>query len=98
MKNDAVIEIFAALALKSRLKVFKAVVKAGEAGTTPSQILEIVKDMPRNTLSFHLAVLERAGLCASVKSGKQVFYAAKPKAVRKAVKFLMKECGGDLPD
>lgn len=91
MKAEEAACIFNALGQKSRLKIFKLMMKAGEQGLTPTQIIESLGEMPRNTLSFHLNALTQAGLCVSERAGRQIIYKAKDKTFKKAVKFLQKD-------
>lgn len=91
MKAEEAAAVFNALGQKSRLKIFKLLTKAGERGLTPTQIIEALGEMPRNTLSFHLSALAQAGLCASERAGRQIVYKAKDKTFKKAVKTLQKD-------
>ena len=44
------------------------------------------------TMSAHLAILSRAGLITSVKTGRQIIYNAEPAAVRDLALFLVHDC------
>lgn len=83
MKAEEAAAVFNALGQKSRLKIFKLMTKAGEQGLTPTQIIESLGEMPRNTLSFHLNALAQAGLCVSERLGRQIIYKAKDKTFKK---------------
>jgi ArsR family transcriptional regulator len=48
--------------------------------------------VPHNTLSFHLSHLERAGLVASKRNGRQVIYVAKIDALQSLGQFLLANC------
>ena len=47
------IEVLLALGQESRLNIFRMIVQRGEAGLTPSQLIEKL-GIPNATLSFHL--------------------------------------------
>lgn len=49
------------LAQESRLKVFRLLIRAGSDGMAAGDIAKAV-GIPKNTLSFHLAILARANL------------------------------------
>lgn len=93
MQIEKYVTIFEALAQASRLKIFRLLVKAGPDGICPCELAEHLK-MPRNTLSFHLALLTQAGLCCSERKGKNLFYRAQCSAVADAAEFLLKDCCG----
>lgn len=91
MKTEKYVTIFEALAQPSRLKIFRLLVKAGEKGVCPCELAGKLQ-IPRNTLSFHLALLAQAGLCVSERKGKNLFYRAQCEAVIHAAEFLLKDC------
>ena len=93
MKIEKYVTVFEALAQASRLKIFRLLVKAGGNGICPCVLAERLK-MPRNTLSFHLALLTQAGLCRAERKGKNLFYRAQCGAVSAAAEFLLKDCCG----
>ncbi|MGE6212562.1 ArsR/SmtB family transcription factor, partial [Comamonas aquatica] len=59
MKEDNVIRSLSALAHEARLRVFRALVVAGQKGLTPSALAEQLGVAP-NALSFHLKELAHA--------------------------------------
>ncbi len=92
MKLDKICNVFDALSNESRLKIFLILVENANTGITPTEISEKLKGMPRNTLSFHLALLTNANLCSSKKEGKQVIYKPNCDAIRIIASFLLKDC------
>ena len=80
MQETDVIRSLAALAQEVRLRVFRALVVAGQEGLTPGGLSEQLGIAP-NTLSFHLKELTHAGLrrlerrqsklSAAVRAGRQ---------------------------
>lgn len=83
--------IFNALAQPARVKIFRLLVQAGAEGICPCKLAQKLK-MPRNTLSFHLALLSRAGLCKARREGKNLFYRSCCSTVVKAAEFLLNDC------
>ncbi len=89
----------AALALSSlsqetRLKAFKMLVRAGFDGMLAGEVSKKM-DVPQNTMSFHLAHLEKNKLIKKSKSGRCITYTANFKAMEGLIKFLFKNCCED---
>ena len=91
MKSKDVINIFNALSQETRLKIFLFMVKNSEKGVCPCKIAEKLK-IPRNTLSFHLALLTRANLCTFVKEGKNLIYKPNCAEIKNVMDYLQKDC------
>jgi len=85
------IQVMSALAQPTRLEVFTHLARARPDGLTAGALADRV-GTPANTMSVHLAILSRAGLVSSVKSGRNVTYKAEPDAVRDLALFLMHDC------
>lgn len=81
------LEIMSALAQPTRLAVFRTLVSAPPDGMAAGAIAEALGSLA-STMSAHLAILQRAGVVSSVKSGRSVVYKAKPKAVTELAAFL----------
>lgn len=94
MKSTQIIAALEALAQESRLAIFRALVKAGPPGLTPSIMSERL-DLPAPTLSFHLAQLRHAGLIAATRTGRSLTYVADYGAMRGVVDFLTENCCAD---
>ncbi len=87
-----IIKTFEALSQESRLKIFRIMVEHSKDGITPTEIIKIMGNIPKNTLSFHLNVLTNANLCSFEKQGKSLIYKPNCKLIKKAAKFLLKDC------
>lgn len=91
-------EALAALGHEARLAIFRALVRAGDAGLPVHQIQERLGGMPRSTLAHHLQMLVQAGLVAQRKVGAEVMNHAEFAAVRALVAYLSEECCADACD
>ena len=85
------IGIMSALAQPTRLAVFTLLARAGAEGMTAGMLAEKT-GTPANTMSAHLTILSQAGLVASRRAGRNIFYRALPDAVRQLTVFLIKDC------
>ena len=83
---------FDALGNDTRLKIFQLLVKNSKTGLNQGALAELMGNMPRTTLAFHLSLLENAGLCASEKIGKSVYYKPNCLLVRHMACFLLADC------
>lgn len=92
-----------ALAQESRLAIFRLLVVAGPEGLAAGEIAARCRLAPA-TLSFHVAMLKRAGLVRAERRGRHIIYGADYTAMGALMKFLTENCcGGDegacaLPD
>ena len=91
METERVLDALAALAQRSRLAVFKLLVKAGPAGLAAGAIGEKL-ELPPATLSFHLAHLARAGLVHHRQEGRFVIYSASFENMNALVGYLTENC------
>ncbi|MCX2524243.1 ArsR/SmtB family transcription factor [Larsenimonas rhizosphaerae] len=94
--NDAV-PLFAALAQPTRLAAFRLLVTHLPAGLPAGDIARRL-DVPHNTMSSHLAVLERAGLVSSQRQSRLMIYQARLERVNDMIDFLARDCCGGHPD
>lgn len=88
--EDAVIAL-GALAQDSRLAIYRLLVKRGPDGYSPTDLVEKI-DIPAPTLSFHLKELQRAGLIASRREGRFLYYSANFERMRELIGFLTEKC------
>jgi ArsR family transcriptional regulator, arsenate/arsenite/antimonite-responsive transcriptional repressor len=86
-----------ALSQPTRLSVFRLLVREGPAGLPAGEVAARLGVQPA-TLSFHLAQLERAGLLAARRQGRQILYAADFQAMRRLVGFLLDDCCHGHPE
>ena len=80
-----------ALAHEKRLTLFRELVKAGPDGLAAGVIASRL-ETPANTLSFHLNHLKQAGLIASRRESRQIFYSANYASMQKLLDYLYDDC------
>ena len=91
MEATAAVERLSALAQETRLELFRRLVRRGPEGVAAGEIA-VELGIPKPTLSFHLAALERAGLVRSERRGRSILYAADYRAMGELVGFLYENC------
>lgn len=98
MMEFEAIRSLAALAQEVRLRVFRALVVAGNEGLTPSALAEQL-GVASNTLSFHLKELVHAGLISQERQGRNLIYRASFAAMNELLGYLTENCcdGAECP-
>ncbi|KRD18636.1 ArsR family transcriptional regulator [Acidovorax sp. Root275] len=91
MQETEVIRSLAALAQEVRLRVFRALVVAGQEGLTPGALSEQLGIAP-NTLSFHLKELTHAGLVSQERQGRNLIYRASFATMNDLLAYLTENC------
>ena len=91
MQETDVVRSLAALAQEVRLRVFRALVVAGQEGLTPGILSEQLGIAP-NTLSFHLKELAHAGLVTQERQGRNLIYRAAYQAMNALLAYLTENC------
>jgi predicted transcriptional regulator len=91
MEDKYVINALAALAQRSRLRIFRALVVKGNEGLTPALLAEMM-GMPANTLSFHLKELMHADLISQERSGRNLIYRAQYDRMNAVLAYLSENC------
>ena len=91
MEEQTVLKTLTALSQAHRLRVFRALVVAGQAGLTPGQIAE-AQQIPAATLSFHLKELVQAGLLTQERQGRSLIYRADFAQMNALLAFLTENC------
>ncbi len=91
MEEQSVLKALTALSQAHRLRVFRALVVAGQAGLTPGQIAE-AQQRPAATLSFHLKELVQAGLLTQERQGRSLIYRADFAQMNALLAFLTENC------
>ncbi|WOO33892.1 metalloregulator ArsR/SmtB family transcription factor [Diaphorobacter limosus] len=91
MEEQTVLKALTALSQAHRLRVFRALVVAGQAGLTPGQIAE-AQQIPAATLSFHLKELVQAGLLTQERQGRSLIYRADFAQMNALLTFLTENC------
>lgn len=97
MESPAAIDALAALAQPTRLAAFRLLVQSGPAGLAAGVVAGEL-GVPQNTLSTHLAILERAGLVASQRRSRSIVYRPVLERVRELTGFLVRDCCGGRPE
>jgi len=72
-------------------------VRAGAPGLAAGDIAATL-DIPHNTLSTHLAILNRASLLRSARQGRSVIYSVDFEGTRALLGFLLEECCRGAPE
>lgn len=90
-------DVLGALALESRIAVFRLLVRAGPGGVRAGDIADAV-GAHASTLSANLAVLSRAGLIAGRREGRAIYYRAEYGRMRELIDFLLEDCCNGAPE
>ena len=72
-------------------------VQAGATGLPAGEIARRL-DMLPNSLSSHLAILDKAGLIHARREGRSIIYTADYGAMQGLLGFLMEDCCGGAPE
>ncbi|MDR7097418.1 ArsR/SmtB family transcription factor [Hydrogenophaga laconesensis] len=91
MNEENVVQSLAALAHEHRLRVFRALVVAGEEGLTPGVMTERL-DVAATKLSFHLKELANAGLVTQQRDGRNLIYRAAYVHMNGLLAYLTENC------
>lgn len=91
MDGSTAADAFGALAQETRLRAFRRIVRAGDAGVAAGALARAL-DVPHNTLSAHLAVLARAGLVRAEKRGRHMVYRVDAAGTRAMLGVLAAAC------
>ena len=97
MNTEQAVEALSALAHRSRLAVFRLLVRAGPEGMAAGEIARETGAFP-NTLSTHLTILDHAGLIRSRRDGRSIIYSAAYDGMRDLLGFLMDDCCAGRPE
>jgi DNA-binding transcriptional ArsR family regulator len=96
MDSSAAILALAALAQPTRLDVFRMLVAREPEGLAAGDIAKELA-VPHNTMSSHLAILERAALVSSQRQGRSIVYRANLATLQAVMLFLLQDCCGGEP-
>lgn len=91
MNEDTAVTALSALANDSRLRLLKALVRAGPDGLPAGQIAIAIEATPSRT-SFHLAALTEAGLVNSTRVARNVIYRVDFSSMGALIKYLLHDC------
>ena len=91
MEENEIVRSLAALAQPVRLRIFRSLVVAGEAGLTPGVLAESL-DVPATSRSFHLKELVHSGLVSQERQGRNLVYRAAYAQMNDLLGFLTQNC------
>ena len=91
MDIDQATTAFGALSQETRLRVFRLLVKHGQAGAAAGTLSEAL-GIPHNTLSFHLSHMSNAGLVLSRRAGRSIIYSANFELITGLIRFMVEDC------
>ena len=93
MEKKDVLSALSALSQETRLDIFRLLIQAGPEGCAAGVIAERL-GVPPNTLSFHLAQLNHAGLIVQRRESRSIIYSADYGRMNSLMGFLMENCCG----
>ena len=96
MDTKSAVAAFDALSHETRLAVFRALVRAGPQGLAAGDVADQLGVL-QNTMSAHLAKLQRADVIDSERNGRQIIYRPRFDSIRDLVLFLMEDCCRGMP-
>ena len=88
-------DALAALGNRSRLRIFKLLVRAGRDGANIGTIQRML-GIPATTLGHHLGTLTKAGLVDQERRSREVICTANYKAVSDVLEYVREECCAGL--
>lgn len=91
MKLDDAAAHLEAVGNPTRLKIYRALIRAGGAGLAVGRLQEKLKIAP-STLSHHIKTLVVVGLITQVREGTTLVCHANYEVMRELVGFLVAEC------
>jgi ArsR family transcriptional regulator len=97
MELTVAIDALAALAQATRLDAFRLLMTHEPHGLPAGEVARRL-DVPPNTMSTHLAVLQRAGLISAERHSRSIVYRAELDQVREVTAFLVNDCCGGRPE
>lgn len=83
---------FDALSQETRLQVLNLLAKSAQKGGLPAGEISEVMGVPQNTLSFHMAQLESAGLVKRRRQGRYIIYSINPQGMKELLQYMLKNC------
>jgi ArsR family transcriptional regulator, arsenate/arsenite/antimonite-responsive transcriptional repressor len=90
-REQAAADALAALGNRTRLRVFKLLVRAGPQGTNIGTVQRML-GIPATTLGHHLGTLAAAGLVNQDRRGREVICTANYRAVGDVLAYVREEC------
>lgn len=90
-REQAAADALAALGNRTRLRLFKLLVRAGPEGTNIGTLQRLL-GIPATTLGHHLGTLTAAGLVGQERRGREVICTVNFKAVGDVLAYVREEC------
>jgi arsenate reductase len=90
--TDAAVVLFDCLSQPTRLDAYRLLARYRPFGLSAGDIARLLA-VPHNTMSSHLAYLERAGLVASRREGRSIIYAARTAPLAGLLNTMLAEVG-----
>lgn len=97
MDINETVKALAALSQESRLLAFRLLVRCGHEGMAAGRIATTL-DIPHNTLSSHLSIMQNAGLLKSRRQSRSIIYSIDFDGTRELLSFLMEDCCQGHPE
>ena len=97
MDEVQTIASLAALAQTTRLDAFRLLVRNEPDGLPAGEVASAL-GAPHNTMSSHLAILQRAGLVKSERHSRSIVYRADLDRLREVMLFLVEDCCQGRPE
>jgi ArsR family transcriptional regulator len=91
------IAALSALAQTTRLEAFRHLVRNLPHGLAAGDLARLL-EVPQNTLSSHLAILQHAGLVHSERDSRSIIYRANLDRLRDLTLFMLKDCCEGRPE
>jgi len=97
METKQALDAFSALSQETRLGVLRHLIRALPGSVAAGDLARDL-DVPASTMSTHLAILNRAGLVTSERSGRVISYQADMDGLRELLGFLVNDCCQGKPE
>ncbi|MCB2117481.1 MAG: helix-turn-helix transcriptional regulator [Rhodobacteraceae bacterium] len=91
MEKPQALDALAALANETRLDLVRMLIAHAPTGLAAGEIARHL-GVSASRLSFHLSTLEQAGLIASRKESRHVYYAAETRHIGRLMGYLLNDC------
>jgi len=91
MESYVAAQSFAAISQPTRLETLRRLIAVGGGGM-PAGDLAAAAGVSAPNMSFHLKELQRAGLIAASRDGREIRYRADFGGIRALVEYLMADC------
>ncbi len=91
MDKKQTLDVLAALSQPTRLEAFRQLVRHEPEGLSAGDVARQL-GVPHNTMSAHLATLQRAGLVISRRQSRSMIYRARLESLNETLDFLVQDC------